>query len=178
MEKRVAICGIMFNDTRDKIVMVKEKIKAKHTNIENADTSFWVLPGGGKKPNKSFVQTIVEEFWEETNLILTHQPKPLFVSEKTEPETLFQRQIVLCHYEPGELSHKNDPEGQIEAVQWMPVTKVIAEMEKYPDDAYKIPVLWYLHNQRRSKPKKLEKKWIYHVVNGDCKQIYPIKLVA
>jgi 8-oxo-dGTP diphosphatase len=85
-EERVAVYGIVFNEDKTQVLLVKRR-----------DIPVWVLPGGGLDPGESPEEGAMREVWEETGYkskVVRKVAEYLPVNKMTLLSHLFECQIV------------------------------------------------------------------------------------
>lgn len=88
------------------IIMNANRVLLVH-HREEGKYDFWVTPGGRLDGNKSILDCIRREVWEETNLEIK-PGKILYMAEFIEADIHFIKPLLLCEITGGELSLINN----------------------------------------------------------------------
>lgn len=115
--KRVDVaCTVIFDETREHVVMVRNKGKAD-------GTSYWSLPGGEVEPGETLEQAARRETKEEAGLEVEVGPlysvREAFFSAAGHHAIIF---TFLARVAGGEM-RAEDPDEDIVEVKWMPVAE-------------------------------------------------------
>jgi ADP-ribose pyrophosphatase YjhB (NUDIX family) len=112
------------------------------SHYPNQPQPLWNLPGGRQQPSELLVETVVREFYEETQLRV-HAGELAYVSESYDGERHFLNATFLVELD-GESSFdklRMTPEDHVVAAEWVPLSDV---RERIVVAVVREPLLAYL----------------------------------
>ena len=112
------------------------------SHYPNQPQPLWNLPGGRQQPGELLVETVVREFYEETQLRV-HAGELAYVSESYDGERHFLNATFLVELD-GESSFdklRMTPEDHVVAAEWVPLSDV---RERIVVAVVREPLLAYL----------------------------------
>lgn len=120
----------------DEIVMVQQP---------DEDGLYWFIPGGVIEPHELIVDALRREIQEETGLIVGEVGSLAYVTQTY--DVALQRKIVAHVFEVSDITGQcapDDPDGEIQRVEWVPISEAINRLERCIWDSMREPPQQYL----------------------------------